>query len=178
MNISQSMTSSHRKPFSTPLAKTRSEFSLEYDRESRKTEHTGFRGPSYPDSFWEASKSLSKDQQINMAALALTSQFIQNGASNENKDFIRSFKGKFSSGEIDLLKGQIKNHLLLEKKPKAEIDQLFKSIDEIWSNSYGKKSVEPRFLPDDSIKFQTPDELFFRTSFKKSDEKKVKALSL
>ncbi len=172
------MISNHGKFFSQPLSKTRGAFSLEYDRESRKMDHTGVRPPGYADSFWEASKSLSKDQQIEMAALALTSQFIQNGVSNENKDFIRSFKGKFSSSETDLLKNRMRNHILLEKKPKAEVEQLFKSIDEIWSDAYGKKAIEPRFTPDDAIKFQTPDELFFRTSFKKSDEKKVKGLNL
>lgn len=167
MNITKPA-ASQQNTFQARFSRARDEVSLEFDRDDRKNGHAPFRQTLLSQDLWDSMGELPRPQQVNMTAGVLAMQLVQNGVGAHNRDFIKGIKQRFSTQEMETMKGLLRSQPLFEQKGAPKIEPLLKQLEEVWGKSDGQEVLKTRTPPMDVSPARIPDHVFFRTSMRQN----------
>lgn len=168
MNISSTTSASEQRTAGKLAPKARFDKTLFATDDEKKMEHTGFRGASFLDSMWESMRSLPKSQQVNLATSILALQLSQNGINDQNRDFIKRFKSRFSPSEMGTIKNLLRAQPAAQVSSVPQVEKWMKELDELWSDDSERKAEKKKSPAIKNPYFQTPDAIFFQTTMNKA----------
>lgn len=133
-----------------------------YDNEGRRMQHSEFRAGSMISSFWELTDSLPRPDQLSLAANLIVNQTMQNGMTEENRNFLEKTRERLSPEDLADLRNIIDNHPTLQRSGTAQRERLLQQIQAIWPSQQQEKSREVMGAPTERPR--TPEEIFFQSS--------------
>jgi len=180
VNIGSAQT--YQRPLEQPVAKRRqTENTLSYDDTERRMEHSMFQPNHILNNFWDVVQNLPKQDQMSLAANVMATQFSQNGTTRENRDFIRSFKNRFSPEDLDSILKQVGRHPLLQQTTGEKKNEIMRTIQELLEVPAAIKA-EDKLTPAPGRPLpRSPEEIFFQMSLKPKPvkhDRRVEGVSL
>ena len=117
----------------------------------------------FASTIWNMTDSMPRENQISFTASVLANKMVNQGVTNENKDFLKNVSNRFSNEEMNTLKAEFLNDPKVKSSDASIVQQFLNSIDEIITEK-NDDSLQTQLKSKNLHKFRTPDEIFFQTS--------------
>lgn len=112
---------------------------------------------------WNMTDSMPRENQIAFTAEVITSKLLHQGATDENKAFLKNISSRFSNDEMNTLRTEIMNDPKIQQSDAESVKEFLTSLDEILSDN-ANEALQSQLKQQNLHKFRSMDEIFFQTS--------------
>ena len=117
----------------------------------------------FANTIWNLTDSMPRANQISFTATVIANKMLNQGITDENKNFLKNVSKRFSEEERNTLKSEIMDNPKMKTSNSGFIQEFLNSFDEILSNK-ANEAIQSQLKSKNLHKFRSADEIFFQTT--------------